>query len=336
MTEAQDWRMTNPIFKWFEQYKESFSSPEIRDDEEGKSHIIFILLLVWSGRFFYDWSHDWIYIQKVSGWTRKDIFVHLGYIFKFNSFLDVLDLKFSKDIDYSPYELENISVKTFFKKNLFLKLPDDVLSGISFYPKPKYETIVKEVMNTAVDELEYVNFYSYYKFWNFQEHSKRIYEIFENLYNLHGDEFEISQKPFMKYPGMRFTDTIILFYFAGFIKVTSIGFGDTIIENDTRIPKPYYHHFGIQITEKFKEMIEASIERKTLLMDSFLEDEYKRVSLSRKNGKPHLLERELDVLWDETKFTELRKKYPHSDIKAVNYNGKTMKYEIKEKIRFDK
>jgi hypothetical protein len=30
---------------------------------------------------------------------------------------------------------------------------------------------------------------------------------------------------------------------------------------------------------------------------------------------------------------DLQKKFPHSEIKAKNYNGKATKYEVKEKIR---
>jgi hypothetical protein len=71
------------------------------------------------------------------------------------------------------------------------------------------------------------------------------------------------------------------------------------------------------------------------IKDMISNTEYKQITVKKKNWKPHSLEWSLEVLWDETKFVELRKKYPNSDINTKNYKWKTQKYEITEKLKFE-
>jgi len=71
------------------------------------------------------------------------------------------------------------------------------------------------------------------------------------------------------------------------------------------------------------------------IRDMISNTDYKQITVKKKNWRPHLLEWSLEVLWDETKFVELRKKYPNSNINTQNYKWQTQKYEVTEKLKFE-
>lgn len=122
-----------------------------------------------------------------------------------------------------------------------------------------------------------------------------------------------------------------LLFFAGLIKITSIGLSDRRDGDGWVID----YTFGVYLTDTFTQILDNNIEKKDLLLESAFNKDYKKLTLLKKNGKPHMLERDIEEMSDATRFVELQQKYPNSEIKAKNYKGKTMKYEIKEKIKMD-
>ena len=92
--------------------------------------------------------------------------------------------------------------------------------------------------------------------------------------------------------------------------------------------------FTVRLTDAFTKILDTSLVQNELLMESIFNEKYKKITVLKKNGKPYLLERNIEK-GEHSTFIELQKKYPHSEIKVKNYNGKTTKYEVKEKIKLD-
>lgn len=92
--------------------------------------------------------------------------------------------------------------------------------------------------------------------------------------------------------------------------------------------------YSVHILPIFLEILLAHKNLEDIILDSFIDKKYKEVRIFEQKSSIHI-ERHIDIVWDETRFVDLQKQYPHSDIKAKNYNGKTTKYEVKERIKLN-
>jgi hypothetical protein len=77
-------------------------------------------------------------------------------------------------------------------------------------------------------------------------------------------------------------------------------------------------------------------EVKNMILDKIFDEDYKRISITRKHWELHMMEWELEIEAGMTKFVDLQKQYPYGEISAVNHWGKAKKYKVKEKIKLDK
>jgi len=84
-----------------------------------------------------------------------------------------------------------------------------------------------------------------------------------------------------------------------------------------------FHHFNIQNRDT-KHRLE-------LICKQYFDAEYKAIKIVKDKKYWVKLESELEYLWDDIKFVELKNKFPHSKIEADNYKWRINKYRLTEK-----
>ncbi len=313
-----------------EAYKKKFSSENIFHDKDGARWLRFVFYLHISDEFytrppiaFSIWS------VTPNRWTFRDTLVSLAHFFSANtSIYDIATIGRWKNRDERESESLEIDTYDFFENEVYLEYPEDEIKNLVFIiQRPLDAKAVQDIR----DELSYMNYWGYHEFWSFKKTSYAIDMIFESLYRANGREFEINRNEIILHKGIEYIDMLSLLFFSGLIKITSIGLTDRR-EWDIWVID---YSFWIFLTDTFTQILDTNIEQKDLLLESAFNENYKKLTLIKKNGKPHLLERDIEEMSDTTRFVELQQKYPNSEIKIKNYKGKTMKYEIKEKIKMD-
>lgn len=123
-----------------------------------------------------------------------------------------------------------------------------------------------------------------------------------------------------------------VFYDLGYIEISP--FGKSIVSLE--VGKNGFWGYGINIVIKDSliEILKRHLVLEDIILETILDDKYKELKLVQKNNSM-LLERLFHETADGTKFVELQKAYPYSEIKAKNHDGKIMKYEVREKIKLD-
>lgn len=155
-----------------------------------------------------------------------------------------------------------------------------------------------------------------------------MHSIFEVYYKMYWMTFDLNiHKIDRLFKNQDLLKTLARLYLSGFIHFEWYWF--------EVIRKGYVSlELGITIDSSLKEIFDASIANKDMLIETAFSSMYTKFSAIKKNGEIKTLERDVEFSWDEVKFVELQKQYPHSEIKAKNYKGKVTKYEVKEKIKF--
>ncbi len=87
--------------------------------------------------------------------------------------------------------------------------------------------------------------------------------------------------------------------------------------------------------ETLIKILEGMWEVKNTILDKIFDEDYKRISITRKHWEFHMMEGEKEIEVGNTKFVDLQKQYPYGEISAVNHWGKAKKYKVKEKIKLD-
>lgn len=156
-----------------------------------------------------------------------------------------------------------------------------------------------------------------------------IYWIFLSYYKLYWTQFELDLHELIKrFPELDILRFIIKLYLTGFIKFEWIWI--------QYLSKGYtWYILNINILTEFEILLQNDTQQIELLIETTFSDIYTKFSVIKKNGDIKLLERDVEFSWDSVKFVDLQKQYPHSEIKAKNYEWKTSKYEIKEKIKLN-
>ena len=318
------------IIPELEAYKKKFSSEDIYHDKDGARWLRFVFYLYISDEF-YTRPPIAFSIGSVTPnrWTFRDTLVSLTFFFWANSgFYNIITIGRWRNRDERESEPLEIDTTDFFENEVYLEYSDEEVKNLVFIINRPLDT---NAVQDIRDEFSYNNYWEYHEFWSFKKTSYAIDSIFESLYRANGREFEITRNEVILHKGIEYIDMLSLLFFSGLLKITSIGLTDRR-EVDTRVID---YSFWVYLTDKFTEILDANIEQKDLLIENAFNKDYKKLTLLKKNGKPHMLERDIEEYSDATRFVELQKKYPHSEINAKNYNGKTMKYEIKEKILLD-
>lgn len=91
----------------------------------------------------------------------------------------------------------------------------------------------------------------------------------------------------------------------------------------------------ICVNDSFIGILESYGKIKDFILDKIFDEEYKKISILRKGWKFHMIEWEKEIYGGETRFIELQKKYPYSEINAKNHKGKINKYTVTEKIKLN-
>ena len=306
------------------EYKNSFSSKDIEEDKEWRKWLEFIFLLYLSGIFpikpYESISCD---IITPHGWNIRDMFNHLKWYIEHN-IGTILYQYISIDSDKN----DDIDTFDFFEDYNFLTK----YTNIDKYQIEFYKEKPAKLIQNMFDEMAYINFWTYQEFWKYKKTMSTIDSIFESHYRIYGNEFDISQKSFLKYDGLEFMNTIILLYFSGLIHITWIWWE----AEDGVSGRECYYVFGIRMTEKYKYLMASRIQEKDLIIKNLYDEGIKKFSVSKKQWKPHMLEGEREIIGDNTRFVDILKKYPHSKIESNSYNGKINKYTVTEKIKLSK
>ena len=291
---------------------------KIKNDEDSK---VFLKFILYFNILSYWKNFESINIKYITpiGWTKKEVFIQL------KSDLEGFYSLF--EIDW--YQDNNLNIEEFFEKDIFLNILD--LESLDIYLKRNEEWGIEQFLKIIEDE--YYDFLdtivnSYYYFWEFRIHKDIIYNKIENLYNLNWEKFEIIDKYFQGKDKVFFIKAIISFYYLWFIDIL-----DFYMEKDN-IWNIYYV-FWITIKGKLKEIIENISEIKISILNKVFDQEYKQITIKKKNWKLNMLEWDLEFDWTDIKFIDLKNKYPHSKIEADNYNWNISKYKVKEKIKLD-
>lgn len=314
------------IFPELSQYRKSFSNGDRYKDLEGKKWIEFTFLLYLSG-IFPDNPYSRISFTSLTPYEwkeTKDMLVHLKWYIEHNignilfAHLKIVswwkDWKSSNIIDTFEF-FENNNFLTYLNlDDFFIEFPDE---------RPM------ELIQQMLEEMAYVNFWSYSEYGSYKKTFITIESIFESYYRIYWRSFEVSQKDMKRYEDIEFMNTIILLFFSGFITIESIWWDADEINGKRRL----YFTFGVQLSDSYIRLLEAKINQKDVIIKSMYDKNVTDFTVKKKWWNIHMLERDIEINWDQTRFVELQKKYPHSDIKAKNYKGKTTKYEVKEKIK---
>lgn len=318
------------IIPELEAYKKKFSSEDIYHDKDGSRWLRFVFYLHISDEF-YTQPPIAFSIWKVTPnrWTFRDTLVSLAFFFSANtSIYDIVTIGRWRNRDERESEPLEISTYDFFENEVYLSYPENNIKDLVFIIQRPLDT---KAVQDIRDELSYMNYWGYHEFWSFKKTSYAIDSIFESLYRANGREFDITRNEIMLHKGIEYIDMLSLLFFAGLIKITSIGLTDRRERDGWVID----YSFWVFLTNTFTQILDNNIEQKDLLIESAFNKDYKKLTLLKKNGKPHMLERDIEEMSDATRFVELQQKYPNSEIKVKNYKGKVMKYEIKEKIKMD-
>lgn len=313
--------------------KAKFSSEAIFHDSEGRRWLDFSLymILVWEfHKKDISSSPTLIPLHLITPhkWRWRDMLITLHTFLRTNGglyiggFLGLGEIKNKGKVDQ---EVVAMDIYDFFEGELYMSYPEESIKKLILtIDKP----ISKKVLWKINDELAYENFWFYKQSDNYRKTAGIILTLFESLYRLYGRRFEITQNALIIEHKIEYISMVSLLFFTGLVAISWLR---------KRTGKTWeVYVFDIALTDEFIEILDAQKKQKDFLMTSIFEEKCKEITIRKKNGRPHMMERKIEVSVDETRFVELQKKYPHAEITATTYDGRTTKYEIKEKIRLDK
>lgn len=184
-----------------------------------------------------------------------------------------------------------------------------------------------KVLTEMRQELESFYFWSLAQDKDMSAIKHLMHSIFEVYYKMYGLEFELDiHKIDRIFEGDDLLYSLARLYLSGFIHF-EWHWLSWIWEEYISIS------LLIKIDPSLEKVLIANISNKDLLIETIFSDMYTKFSVTKRNGEINLLERDIQFSWDSVKFVELQKQYPHSEIKAKNYEWKISKYEVKEKIK---
>jgi len=305
-------------FNLLKTIKSNYSSPEIEKEGQSIFHILTFLNYLqirWQVNTNNKITSFLEFFDLVK-WNKKD---KLNFFYAhFYHYIDFFSLAWDA-------ELEKQNITEFFENNKHLQLSDKELEKVYITANEKFnvDDFWKYFYEWYIEDFFESNYYFYYEQWNHNKEKRVIMNTLSYLYNIMWDTFEIDEKIMSKKQKISFDKFIISYFYIWFIDIESVSFKD----NKTT--------FKIKVLPKLWDILEEIENTRSIILYKVFDEAYKEIRIRKKNWEPHLLEWNLEFEWDESKFVELRKKYPNSEINTKNYKGKTQKYEIREKVRLD-
>lgn len=227
--------------------------------------------------------------------------------------------------------ISNYNIKDFFENEIYLKIDEKDLENLRIIPSKKlsnkefWEHFYKWYIEDFFESVYYTYYDNNLMDCKYKYDKKIIINTLSYLYSVLWDEFEINQKMFNKKQEISFMEFVISYTYVWFIKITEIS-----IAYDENIT------YWIKILPEFKKILDEIEEKRNLILDKIFDEKYKQITIKKKNWEINLLEWDLEIIWDDTKFIELKKQYPFSKIETEVHNGNTNKFKIKEKIKLKK
>ena len=189
--------------------------------------------------------------------------------------------------------------------------------------------VSRKVLTKMRQELENFYFWSTVQDKDIRAVKHLMHSIFEVCYKMYWLEFELDiHKIDRIFEGDDLLYSLARLYLSGFIHF-EWEWLSLISEEYATIS------LIIKIDPSLEKILNANISNKEILIETAFSGMYTKFSVTKKNWEIKMLERDVEFAWDNTKFVELQKKYPHSEIKAKNYKGKATKYEVREKIKLN-
>ncbi len=254
--------------------------------------------------------------------SNKDKLNFLNHHFRY--YLDFFEL-IGNDI------IKNYKTKDFFEKEIYLKLDEKDLENIRIIPtkdltnKEFWEYFYKWYMEDFFASVYYTYYDNDLIDCRYKYDKKVIINTLSYIYSVLWDEFEINQQMFNKKQEISFMDFIISYNYVWFIEITEIW-----LSYEGNIT------YWIKILSKLKDILDEIEEKRNLILDKIFDDKYNEIKIKKKNWELHLLEWEINIYWDDTKFVELKKQYPFSKIETEVHNKNTNKFKVIEKIKLKK
>ena len=323
-------------------------------DDEGELHIALVLLshMTWYMKkgLRYRWllltlekrDHIIFNILCPKWWGVQKTYIYLFLFFLKNDIKPEVD--FHKDIflqfnKLSPeYNLDNEYFDRFYNKGeadlifqdtYFFQLWPEILEYIeiknTFDTEENIEKI-ESIIDEHIDNFVSGRFSEKHKLLPYEEQRNKIFNKLSDYYSLVWDSFVIWESRLSQYEKISIIYTIVLLWKLEYISISDF----SVLEDTHEKEDP---SFTIRVTHKSEKLFKWLFKMKNLLLDKIFDEEYKKISITKKWGELHMLEWEKEYDSDGVRFVELQKKYPNSEIKAKNYKGKVTKYEVKEKIR---
>ncbi len=298
-------------------------------------------------------------------WTFRKTYTYLSIMFKK---LDIkVDVDFSKEKiedfinilnkwkkrKFNYYKTENPYVdrfinkeetSIFFEEPLFLYLEDEFYEWIEIKNNFNTDENIEKILD-LIDEkiIDFVDWTLEKNYWvySFNRQKEILLNKLATFQNLYWNMFRISEDNFWEKWNEKSFCYIYFFIFlfrSEHISISDIFSVDEIPLFDEEwgyLCENEKYSFTVHLKTKLIDLIQSWTNLKEVILDKIFDEEYKQITVKKKNWQPHLLEWKLEVLWDENKFIELKKKFPTSDINTKNYKWKTQKYQITEKLYLD-
>lgn len=296
-------------------------------------------------------------------WSFRKTHIHLFSLFK-KLWIEV-DVNFSKkDIEhfinilnewerevFNHYDTKNTLVDRFINKEettvffsefLFFFLEDKFYDWVEIKNNFNTDENIEKILALIDAKISYfVNWDLEKKFWvySFDKQKEILLMELAKIQNIFWNMFKISEDNFWKkWEEQKFC---YLYFFIFLFRNDYISIQDISPIDDTPIFDEQWNYecenekysLWIYLEPKINTLIDEWGNLKEKVLDKIFDTEYKQITIKKKNWELHSLEGEINIYWDDTKFIDLKNKYPYSKIETEIHNWNTHKYKITEKIK---
>lgn len=335
------------------------------ENKEWEMYIAFRLF-----RYSREYTNDWWYrnVQYIEPWDFHDEYMipianfvpkwwdfRKTYIYLFNLFKEFnteVQVAFNKEsfdiynmnaipkyIGVSEELTDMLFVKndwgSLFQNPAFFNLPDDFFKFVAIQ-NPFYSERAREYIENTTDNL--IDLFKggiISEKYNLLPYEKQLNIMLSRLSDFHELVWEscmIEGKHFKRYKNISFLFLMVIFWRLGYVTVTKeTDSMDGFILNQKYVLIKGEPQFHTIITEKVKSLFESFFDIKWVILEKVFEDEYKQLRISKKDGKLHIVEWEIELIGNPKKLVELQREYPNSKIVYDVYCGQISKITIKKR-----
>ncbi len=223
----------------------------------------------------------------------------------------------------------------YFVLKIDLKNKDEVISSLYKLIDEYLDYFFKKDSSGSPEELP------------FKKQRNIVFNAILNIYEATGyTDFTLQQRAFFRHTWFHFNHSLLWFWRTGYIEILEANNhnADDFSSEEDDGAGHFYKYKGVEypnnahkvrLSETLIKILEGMWEVKNTILDKIFDEDYKRISITRKHWEFHMMEGEKEIEVGNTKFVDLQKQYPYGEISAVNHWGKAKKYKVKEKIKLD-